>query len=101
MSKSAPDKTRARSAKDRRVEARRPARGSAWVEVPDGSGEQQVRLVDVSPSGFRARHGCTALSAGQEVRFRHAWAAGVAVVVWNRILGDNVESGFLIVSRSA
>lgn len=53
-------------------------------------------LVDHSRGGFRATHDCTRLSSGQLVEFEHDFAGGFAKVVWNRITGSRVESGFLI-----
>jgi hypothetical protein len=59
---------------------------------------QEVRgeLVDVSDSGFRAWHKCAILRLGQEVDFAHPNAHGRARVMWNRILPDHVESGFVV-----
>ncbi len=54
------------------------------------------RLVDVNATGFRAGHQYTTLRAGQLVTFRHAFAQGLARVVWNRVIGNLVESGFQI-----
>ena len=42
-------------------------------------------------------HGCTSLAAGQVVEFSHIEAAGKALVIWNRILVDRVETGFFVV----
>lgn len=53
--------------------------------------------MDVSPSGFRITHGYTSLAAGQIVEFSHMESSGTARVMWNRILGERVETGFLIV----
>jgi hypothetical protein len=55
------------------------------------------RLVDVSSSGFRVRHGSRALATGQIVEFAYENAAGRARVAWTTILGEHVESGFLII----
>jgi hypothetical protein len=51
-------------------------------------------LQDISSHGFRAAHNCRDLSTGQTVLFAHAHAAGHARVVWTRIAGLSVESGF-------
>jgi hypothetical protein len=82
---------------NRRGEPRKPAGGTGWMEPMDRLGREEFRLVDTSPSGFRARHGCVALTAGQKVRFQHERAEGVAIVVWNCVTGAEVESGFLVV----
>ena len=58
--------------------------------------EVQAQLVDYSKSGFRAVHEYPALTTGQVVRFQRVLACGSARVVWNRILGEKVESGFLV-----
>src|ERR1039457_1485845 len=82
---------------NRRRESRKLAAGTGWMEPLDGTGREEVRLMDTSPSGFRPRHRRRPLSAGERVRFHHARAEGVAVSIWNRVMGDDVESGFLIV----
>lgn len=51
-------------------------------------------VVDISASGFRATHNCPGLSTGQIVSFRHSLATGRAQVIWTRISGDQVQSGF-------
>ena|SRR2546422_9867323 len=57
------------------------------------------RLMDRSSSGFRAQHDCPQLSTGQVVQFRLPdTPKGKARVVWTRIMGDGVETGFLILS---
>jgi hypothetical protein len=68
------------------------------MEPVDRIGREEFRLVDTSPSGFRARHGCVDLTSGQKVRFHHEQAEGIAIVVWNCVTGAEVESGFLVIS---
>ena len=58
--------------------------------------EVRGRLVDFSSEGFRAVHHHKALHTGQQVAFCHSIAQGSARVVWTRVLGDRVETGFLI-----
>jgi hypothetical protein len=55
------------------------------------------RLVDVTRAGFRMAHECQTLEAGRLVEFSHGEAAGRARVVWNRISGARVETGFLVI----
>ena len=83
---------------EQRREVRRPASGSVRLNFsnPEAT-EIRGTLLDVSANGFRMLHECTSLNAGQIVRFAHAEATGEAQIVWNRILPDRVESGFLIV----
>jgi hypothetical protein len=86
------------SCANRRGELRRRATGTGWMEPLDSIGREQFKLVDISPSGFCACHHYGALRAGQRVRFHHEQAEGVAMVIWNRVLGHDVQSGLLIVS---
>ena len=58
--------------------------------------EFRAELLDYSKSGFRAAHEYSALSTGQVVRFQRLVAWGQAKVVWNRILGEKVETGFVV-----
>jgi hypothetical protein len=58
--------------------------------------EVTAHLLDYSKSGFRAEHEYPALSTGQIVRFQRMLAWGRARVVWNRILGEKVETGFVV-----
>ena len=61
--------------------------------------EIHARLVDVSSSGFRALHMYPALSAGQEVEFHLDNSDGTAIVAWNRIFEEHVETGFFIIEK--
>ena len=56
-------------------------------------------LMDSSVHGFRAAHRHPGLVTGQEVVFEHSGARGRARVMWTRILGANVESGFLVIGK--
>ena len=83
--------------RESRKEPRRSAEGEVrvWFGQPRPL-EIQGRLVDVSSSGFRMAHEYTALEAGQMVEFSHPVAKGRARVVWTRIAGSRVETGFLV-----
>lgn len=85
---------------EQRTEVRNPAQGEVLF-VLDAPDSRQFRgsLMDYSRRGFRAAHPHTSLSSGQQIRFRHAFGEGRAVVMWNRILERHVESGFLIVDE--
>jgi hypothetical protein len=61
--------------------------------------EFQGRLVDSSQSGFRSSHTHASLATGQRVRFASRLGVGRALVMWNRILEQHVESGFLILDQ--
>jgi hypothetical protein len=85
---------------EQRLETRRPAEGDVRLVLGEGgAGSDEVRgtLLDRSANGFRAQHDCPGLTCGQIVQFRlSASSQGQARVVWTRILGNRVETGFLI-----
>ena len=80
---------------ERRAEPRHPAHGPVILRR---AGEAAIvgRLVDIATSGFRARHREPGLLPGQEVEIEIAGLPGRARVVWTRIVGERVESGFLL-----
>jgi hypothetical protein len=83
--------------RERRKEPREDADAELTLVVDDPlPAEVRGRLVDVSRSGFRARHAYPRFEPGQRVRFRSAASQGLARVIWNRILNDRVETGFLL-----
>lgn len=83
---------------DRRSEERYSSDGEVNLAFDDPVAfEITGTLLDYSRSGFRAFHHYSELRPGQLVRFRHVVASGTAKVIWNRILPERVESGFLIV----
>ena len=86
-------------ASNRRQETRGLAQGGVQFFIEGQSAESNGQLVDISNSGFRASHETRTLQPGQLVGFEHAHAQGVARVIWTRILGTRVESGFLILDR--
>jgi hypothetical protein len=84
---------------EQRREARREASGVVHVRLADSRAtEIEGQLMDISSSGFRMAHTCASLEAGQLVEFSYPKAAGQARVMWNRIVAERVESGFLVVS---
>jgi hypothetical protein len=85
-------------AHEQRKEPRRAAKGQ--VTVRGSRGEVPGQLVDVSLSGFRMAHGDATLEPGQVLEFSHSEAAGKARVIWNRIVEQRVETGFLIIERA-
>jgi hypothetical protein len=83
---------------DRRSERRYKRQGSLKLSFDDPSPQEITgQLMDYSTHGFRATHDYTALHTGQVVDFRHAVADGKARVMWNRIAGDRVETGFFVI----
>ena len=86
------------AARDKRREGRFLAEGSVRVRLTDPPPSHiDGQLVDISAHGFRMRHTCAVLAAGQVVEFSYASATGQARVVWNRVMPDRVESGFVVV----
>jgi hypothetical protein len=84
---------------DRRSEKRYKGSGALKLSFDDPSPQEITgQLMDYSKSGFRALHTYTALHAGQVVEFQHAVADGKARVMWNRIAGDSVETGFFVIA---
>lgn len=89
-------------AQEQRREARFVAGGEvrfSFHELGAKPGSKEVRgtLMDRSASGFRAQHDCAELTTGQLVRFHlRGGSKGKARVIWTRILGDRVETGFFI-----
>jgi hypothetical protein len=80
-----------------RREPRKAAEGSVLVEFRNPQKrEVEGRLVDLSAGGFRMAHSSIELIPGMLVKFSHSSAKGSARVVWNRILENRVETGFLI-----
>jgi PilZ domain len=80
---------------DRRNEPRSSAEGTIEVSLDAPEIRLTGELIDVSHTGFRVAHKYAALRSGQTVSFRHASGSGRARVVWNRVLNDCVESGFV------
>lgn len=84
---------------DRRSEPRAAADGHVRLHRSDVLGScVEGQLLDASAHGFRAAHQCPDLATGQVVAFEHALASGRARVIWTRITGDHVQSGFYILA---
>jgi hypothetical protein len=83
---------------EKRREIRQPAEGPVLVRFADPQPLEILgQLMDISPSGFRMSHANQSLHSGQMVEFSHHLAVGAARVMWNRIVDQRVETGFLIV----
>jgi len=82
---------------ERRQEKRITARGevSVWLDDPE---EPMVRgrLLDVSPHGFRLSHQSKRIIPGCQVRLTHLSGEVTARALWNRVIGDQIETGFLV-----
>lgn len=86
---------------DRRTQPRRPASGQINLR-PEGLAAATAagQMLDINSGGFRARHSFQTLVSGHIVEFAYKRQKGRARVVWTRILGDQVESGFMILPRT-
>ena len=86
--------------REQRREPRRSVQGAVMVRFADPKPFAiHGKLMDVSEGAFRMAHEFSLLQAGQMVEFSHGYAAGQARVVWNRIQGQRVETGFLVVAK--
>ncbi|OLB28725.1 MAG: hypothetical protein AUH13_18555 [Acidobacteria bacterium 13_2_20CM_58_27] len=86
-------------AEERRRNPRREVQGVILLDILKSdlrSSPIRASLIDLSASGFRASHASKELCSDQEVTFFHDEGEGRARVVWTRIVGQSVESGFLI-----
>jgi hypothetical protein len=82
---------------ERRREIRRPANAEAELREPGVmAGAFTGRVLDASATGFRLRHGRLSLTSGQVVDFELEGRTGHARVMWTRIVGNEAETGFLI-----
>ena len=89
---------------DKRREPRDTDAGGISLVFADSNATSGLRevygqLIDHSGRGFRALHEFPGLTCGQMVQFRvPASSEGRARVVWTRIAGTRVETGFFIVT---
>ena len=84
-------------ARERRAAPRTGTAGPVWIrEMLPGSAEIPGTLVDTSRDGFRASFSGEAPAAGTNVEFRTQTRQGTPVEMWNRCVGSQQESGFLI-----
>jgi hypothetical protein len=84
---------------ERRRNPRHEVQGVIFLKILNSdlhSAPIRAFLIDLSASGFCASHTSKELCSGQEVAFCHDAGKGMATVVWTRIDGQSVESGFLI-----
>lgn len=83
---------------DHRGEQREPVEGAISLMLAGiGASEVRGRLVDHSANGFRMEHSFAGLSCGQMVQCRFDDSSPkTARVVWTRIHGERVESGFFV-----
>ena len=86
-----------RACLERRAAPRRAAQGPVKLHIESGPEPALTgELVDIAAGGFRARHRFPGLRPGETVLFERRAGSGRACVVWTRIAGEEVESGFRI-----
>lgn len=87
---------------EKRREPRHAASGKITFRIAGENGRTvEASLVDVSQHGFRATHSHARLATGQEVWFECSGEQGRARVIWTRIMGSEVQSGFLVLVQAA
>jgi hypothetical protein len=86
---------------ERRTQPRRLASGQVELRPEWLTSTSSIpgQMLDINSGGFRASHNFQALVSGHIVEFAFGRQKGRARVVWTRILGDQVESGFVILPR--
>ena len=83
--------------REMRREPRRSSQGAVMVRFDNPQPFViHGRLLDVSEHGFRMSHEFRGLEPGRDVEYSHTENAGLARVVWNRIVEARVETGFLV-----
>jgi hypothetical protein len=53
--------------------------------------------LDQSAHGLRIRHSRLTLACGDKVEFELEGRSGAAQAVWNRIIGQEAETGFAVI----
>jgi hypothetical protein len=90
------------SPSDRRSEPRRPVSGDVHLrQLGTLAGSFSGQLIDIAATGFRARHNRLTLASGQMVEFEMKSSAGLARVVWTRIVDGEAEAGFRILPEES
>ncbi len=82
---------------ERRREKREATSGQVTVTFEDGNVTVSGLLLDISPGGFRIKHNYQEISLNQVARVQYGDGDRRARVAWNRRLGSDIESGFMII----
>ena len=87
---------------DRRIESRQPVQGDIRLRKKGAiTAPFMGRLVDLSPHGFRSRHGCLTLVSGDRVDYEYQGRNGTAQAMWTRIVDNEAETGFNILPEAS
>ncbi|HEX6467003.1 MAG TPA: PilZ domain-containing protein [Terriglobales bacterium] len=81
---------------ERRREKRHSTSGEVLLTFQESGVSVPGELMDVSRGGFRIKHQHLEVSLGDVVRIRLPEGEKEARVAWNRRLGGEVESGFMV-----
>ena len=81
---------------ERRREERVPVMAEVILVMEPQVFEVRGRMLDQSADGFRTSHMYPALTSVQVIRCRVDGKERLARVVWNRIIEEEVETGFLL-----
>ena len=82
---------------ERRREKRQTVSGEVTLIFEDTNATVGGVLMDVSPGGFRIKHNYQEISLNQVARVQYADGERRARVAWNRRLGGEIESGFMVI----
>ena len=82
---------------ERRREKRETTSGQVQLTFEDTNVSVAGELLDISPGGFRIKHTYQEVSLNQVARIEYSDGKRRARVAWNRRLGGEIESGFMII----
>jgi hypothetical protein len=82
---------------ERRREKREATSGQVTLTFEDTNATVPGVLMDISPGGFRVKHTYQEISLNQVARVQYTDGERRARVAWNRRLGGEIESGFMII----
>ena len=82
---------------ERRREKREASSGEVMLTFEETHVTVPGTLMDISSGGFRIKHDYQEVSLNQVASIRYTEGERRARVVWNRRLGKDLESGFMII----
>lgn len=82
---------------ERRREKRETTSGQVQLTFEDTNVRVPGELMDISPGGFRIKHAYQEISLNQVALIEYVDGNRRARVAWNRRLGGEIESGFMII----
>jgi PilZ domain len=82
---------------ERRREKREATSGQVTLTFEDTNATVPGVLMDISPGGFRIKHTYQEISLNQVALVHYGDGERRARVAWNRRLGGEIESGFMVI----